>query len=204
MRESADSRAECYRLLSTLFQYPRDPRDISELKKSVERLSYLINEIYTEQLLDEFAEFLNTSELWEVQEEYVRTFDIFPLCPPYISHYLYGESYKKGEYMVKLKEIYRIHGFEVPKNELPDHISVIMDFLSYLGREDRKEFIVNFVIDGLNKMRRKVEKKDTPYRQPILLSYILCISDADVGSGGGENPKNGRNLGKGVIKCSMF
>jgi nitrate reductase delta subunit len=210
--------SKCYKLLSTLLQYPRD---IGEMRKASKELYGLVKGIEGLDMeetkgLEQFVRFLEGSHLWTVQEEYVNTFDLFPLCPPYISHHIYGESYRKGEYMVRLIEIYREYGFEVPetlKSELPDHISVITQFLGFLELNDRRDYIefIEFIITGLKKMADAVRDKDTPYRPLILLIYTLCLLDCESYAGGGEkrseveNTDNVEDIGDinegGVIKC---
>ncbi len=208
--------SKCYKLLSTLLQYPRD---VSEARQAAKELYGLVEAIRDHRLervkeeLDGFIRFLEDSDLREVQEEYVATFDLFPLCPPYLSHHLYGESYRKGEYMVGLKEIYREYGFEVPetlKGELPDHISVVTGFLGFLEQSDRRDFI-QFIMKGLNKMADSVRDKDTPYRALVLLTHALCLLDCERYAQGGEKrgevedaddvEDTGDVDERGVIKC---
>lgn len=202
--------SEGYKLLSILLRYPMD---VSKVRQAARRLYELVTN--TEDLkiaelkgeLEDFIQFLESSHLWAIQEEYVKAFDLFPLCPPYLSHHIYGESYRKGEYMVRLKEIYREHGFEMPenlKNELPDHIAVITGFLGTLEQKDRRDFI-GFIINGLKKMADAVRNKDTPYRFPILLTYTLVLLEGDAerrrgrsgekdGGRGEEEKEEGINL----------
>ena len=173
---------KCYKLISILLQYPRD---ISVVRQAARKLYELVRNAEDMKIaklkeeLGDFTQFLENSHLWAVQEEYVNTFDLFPLCPPYVSHHVYGESYRKGEYMVRLIEIYRRYGFDVPealKNELPDHISVVTGFLAVLDRDARREF-TELVMNGLKKMADAVRNKDTPYKPLILLTYALCLLD---------------------------
>ena len=206
-----DDKGELFKLISVLLQYPTD---LSQVRQAARQLNGIIREdeglkVPGELMvkLDGFLQFIENSQLWKLQEEYVSTFDLFPLCPPYVSHHLYGESYKKGEYMVRLREIYREYGFEVPdnlKNELPDHISVIMGFLGEIGKTARQEFL-NLVLDGLKKMAESVKNKDTPFGVLITLAYLLCFLESRDDAGWEEWEEvmdfvNGIEDGE-VIKC---
>ncbi|ADC64493.1 nitrate reductase molybdenum cofactor assembly chaperone [Ferroglobus placidus DSM 10642] len=171
---------DCYKLLSKLLQYPSD---LLEMRDAAKKLYKLIRGIEAEEIeeakkeFEKFIEFLEKSTIEEIEEEYVRTFDLFPLCPPYVFHHVCGESYRRSEYLVKLMEIYRKHGFEPDKTlkkELPDHIAVIVSFLGEL--DDRRDFL-EFIIKGINKMTDTVKKKETPYRALILLTHALCSAD---------------------------
>ena len=175
--------SEHYKLLSVIFSYPDDEKLLKESSEKLYRISLDIHR------LDDFMEFIRGSSLSAIQEEYVSTFELQPLCAPYISHHIYGESYKKGEYMVFLKEIYRNHSFEYTINELPDHIAVISEFLSVLDR-NRSEFISR-IMPGLIKMSEKVENKNTSYKEPVQLLYKLCSSELS-------------EFEKEVVECSTF
>ena len=63
-------------------------------------------------------------------------------CYPYIGHHLLGESYRRSRFMVGLQERYREHGFEVPPEELPDHVLVVLRFLAHAPDSDLAEEIV--------------------------------------------------------------
>ncbi len=161
--------SEHYKLLSIIFSYPEDEQ---LLRESVQKLAKISKNI---QELGDLAEFIERSELSAIQEEYVHAFELQPLCAPYVSHHIYGESYKKGEYMIFLNEMYRSNSFTPTVNDLPDHIAVVSEFLSFL-RDGRREFISS-IMPGLEKMKKTVEETDTPYRQAVLLFYKLCFAE---------------------------
>ncbi len=161
--------SEHYKLLSIIFGYPEDER---VLKESCEKLVKISGGIYE---LDEFAEFIENSSLPQIQEGYVSSFELQPLCVPYIAHHIFGESYRKGEYMVFLKDIYRRNSFVPSINELPDHIAVVSEFLSVL-KNGRREFL-SAIMPGVEKMVDSIEGKEFPYRQAVLLFHRLCSDE---------------------------
>ncbi len=184
---------EVYRILSEYLRYPENKENL---------ISYLdkLRELSHEYGLDisEFAEFIQNSPPGKIEEEYVRTFDIYPLCAPYISHHLFGESYKKGEFMVKLKEIYRMSGYREASHELPDHIHIILDFMSHLKRPDRINFLSTRILEGLEKMSESIREKNTPYRSIINLVFSICLSEV------GETENDGINPEREVVDCSTL
>ncbi len=160
---------EHYRLLSIIFSYPEDE---GILKESCRKLVEISNGI---QELDELAEFIENSPLSQIQEEYVSSFELQPVCIPYIAHHIFGESYKKGEYMVFLREMYRQNSFVPSINELPDHIAVVSEFLSIMGN-GREKFLAA-VMPGIEKMAESIEDKEFHYRQAVLLFHRLCSAE---------------------------
>jgi hypothetical protein len=56
-----------------------------------------------------------------------NTFDMQPVCYPYVGYQLFGESYKRGAFMAQLNEAYHAIGYSAGQ-ELPDHLPVILRF----------------------------------------------------------------------------
>jgi len=95
--------------------------------------------------LDPFVDFLEKSTPGERNETYSRAFDLNALFHPYIGYHLFGETYKRSRFMVRLKQHYAEHDF-VPERELPDHLAVVLRFLP---RCDHADFLVELVRLGL-------------------------------------------------------
>ena len=92
--------------------------------------------------MEEFGAFLSQTHLGQVQEVYTNAFDLQPVCYPYVGYQLFGESYKRGAFLVKLQEEYRARGFSAGK-ELPDHLPVMLRFLSVLAARGDTELEEN-------------------------------------------------------------
>lgn len=122
---------------------------------------------------------LSTENLEEV---YTATFDVQVLCYPYVGYQLFGESYKRGEFMAVLREKYRGSGFSEGK-ELPDHLPVLLRFIA--GLEDpleRKILIEDGLIPAVGKMLGAFrEGSENPYRHLLLaLSEFLPTDSPQV------------------------
>lgn len=95
-----------------------------------------------ERLLDAFGELVATTGLGELQEAYTRTFDLDtlarsqPTCYPYVGHYLFEESHKRGAFIVELRRRFRAAGFEPDGGELADHLVVLLSFLAVCKDEE--------------------------------------------------------------------
>ncbi len=81
--------------------------------------------------------------LERMEEIYTSTFDMQPVCYPYIGYQLFGESYKRGAFMAQLNhafsETYGEANGEATfsaGNELPDHVAVVLRFLAIEGAND--------------------------------------------------------------------
>lgn len=73
---------------------------------------------------------LNQGDLFDVQESYVMLFDRSRTLSLNLFEHVHGESRDRGGAMVSLIETYRAAGFEPATTELPDHLPVLLEFLS--------------------------------------------------------------------------
>ncbi len=114
-----------------------------------------------------------------LEEVYTNTFDLQPVCCPYVGYHLFGESYKRGAFMVKLKEEYRRHGFDAG-NELPDHLCVVLRFLALVTDEALgKDLIAECVMPSLAKMVAGFGASANPYTE--LLRALLSLLQSACG-----------------------
>jgi nitrate reductase molybdenum cofactor assembly chaperone NarJ/NarW len=91
---------------------------------------------------------LKQCELEKLKELYTTTFDMQPVCYPYIGYQLFGESYKRGALMAQLNEAYHACGYSTGQ-ELPDHVSVALRFLGLDAANREGEFCQSLLYSGL-------------------------------------------------------
>jgi len=82
-----------------------------------------------------FVDFANDTSLGRLEEIYTGTFDVNPACYIYVGYLLFGESFKRGKFMVRLKAKYREHDFSAG-NELPDHLALMFRFLAQIKTDE--------------------------------------------------------------------
>ncbi|HQX15713.1 MAG TPA: nitrate reductase molybdenum cofactor assembly chaperone [Anaerolineales bacterium] len=91
--------------------------------------------------LKEFYDYAATLSPGRLEEVYTGTFDLDAACHPYVGYHLFGETYKRSIFLVELKQRYAAEGFVFPDNELPDHLAVILRFLSVARDETQAQEI---------------------------------------------------------------
>ena len=173
--------AQSYDSLGRMLDYPWEKEAILEDYDRVNR-SLQVQEAVSP--LASFARFVNSSSLARLQEEYVATFDFNPAVAPYLGHHLFGDSQKKGAYLIRLKHEFAVHGFSSAGNELPDHLPLLLGFLAYLaGHADdgvRRSFISECVLPGLDRLAAGFSaRKDSPWKAVVEATRILCAVDTD-------------------------
>jgi len=73
---------------------------------------------------------LGQGDLYDLQERYVLLFDRSRSLSLNLFEHVHGESRDRGGAMVDLLETYRDGGFDLAGSELPDHLPVLLEYLS--------------------------------------------------------------------------
>ena len=144
-------------LMAEALRYPH-PGQVNALYTKVSKLNgQLGNKI--------FADFLAKVEslsLNEQEELFTRTLDLSPLAAPYVGYQIWGESYKRGEFMAALNSELKTHEIDL-EGELPDHLRPILQYLS-ISSSPLPELIevLEKAIKAMHSSLKKTEK-DNPY-----------------------------------------
>ena len=73
---------------------------------------------------------LESDDITDLQESHVLLFDRSRTLSPNLFEHIHGESRDRGGAMVDLLETYRDAGSDLTGTELPDHLPVLLEFLS--------------------------------------------------------------------------
>lgn len=84
----------------------------------------------TRRALRPLVETLRDGDIYDLEEQYVMLFDRSRTLSLNLFEHVHGESRDRGGAMVSLLETYREGGFEPVTSELPDHLPVLLEFLS--------------------------------------------------------------------------
>ena len=174
--------AECYASLARMLDYPAGKDGMLADHAAVDRF---LREKDIESPLAHFARFVESSALAKLQEEYVATFDFNPAVALYLGHHLFGDNRKKGAYLIRLKQEFGRHGFTPSGTELPDHLPLVLGFLSCLARnaEDgiRRSFLSECVLPGVERLGAAFATRgDSPWKPVVEAARLLCAADSAV------------------------
>lgn len=101
--------------------------------------------------------------LTQMQELYTRTFDLNPVCALEVGHHLFGEDYKRGEFLARLRETE--NPFDLgQQRQLPDYLPVILRLLGRTQDAELRASMIGYcLIPALRKMSEAFAKKNNPY-----------------------------------------
>ncbi len=130
-----------------------------------------------------FIDLLESTAPARVEEMYTSTFDLQPVCHPYIGYQLCGENQKRAMFLMKMQQIYREQDF-IPGNELPDHLCEVLRFIGTVNApECCRELIDDGVLPALEKIIQAIENDDHPYKGLLkALQRFLNESNAENGA----------------------
>lgn len=129
--------------------------------------------------VDAFLVHAAGAEPFEMEELYVRTFDLNPAAALDLGYQIFGESYKRGVFLVKMQRAARDHGVD-PGSELPDHLPVVLRLLARLrDADDPRSLVDEIVLPAVLKVIGAFGASPSPY--VALLRAALALLQQDHG-----------------------
>ena len=103
---------EAVAALGVLLAYPRRERFAADLARAEGRLLEA-GAAEASEALEAFERAAVRRTFDELEDLYTRTFDLSPVCAPFLSVHLFGqESFRRARLMTALEEAYRKAGFD--------------------------------------------------------------------------------------------
>ena len=175
-----DSISTLYDLFADLLQYPTLATSL-KARHCYELLQHFQPDVAS--LLESFYQATEQRSLEQMQELYTVTFDMQPVCYPYLGYQLFGESYKRGAFMAQLNEAYHVAGFSA-EQELPDHIAVALRFIGLDSDNRQSDFCQSLLNEGLIPALEKMlktfaERSENPYFGLLSALQLFLVSTSE-------------------------
>lgn len=135
----------------------------------------------TRAALVDLARDLAHGDLYDLQERFVMLFDRSRSLSLNLFEHVHGESRERGGAMVSLIETYRAAGFEPATTELPDHLPVLLEFLSNRPGAEAQETLADaaHILDAL---ARRLQRRESRYDAVFAALSGLAGATADAGA----------------------
>jgi nitrate reductase delta subunit len=162
-----------FRALAALFGYPT-----AELQEAIPALRTALQAeglcgprqfAAIAPLLDRMA----AADLYDLQEEYVLLFDRSRTLSLNLFEHIHGESRDRGAAMVDLLETYRAGGFDLTGPELPDHLPVLLEFLSTRPLAEARAILAD-AGPILVALEQRLTRRATPYAAAMAAVVALA------------------------------
>jgi len=117
-------------------------------------------------------------ELYGLQEDYVLLFDRSRTLSLNLFEHLHGESRDRGGAMVDLLEMYREGGLDLDGTELPDHLPVLLEFLSTRPLDEARSILADagHIIAALHE---RLSRRGTDYAAALGVLTALAEATTD-------------------------
>ncbi len=168
-----------FKALSILLTYPGDDLQaaIPEVRQALlaDRLLGPTQLAALEPLLRDLAE----RDIYDLQETYVLLFDRSRSLSLNLFEHLHGESRDRGGAMVSLLETYRAGGFDLTGSELPDHLPVLLEFLSAQPIAEAQA-ILSDAGPILVALADRLARRESPYA--AVVQALVALAEAPANS----------------------
>ena len=156
--------ATAWQVVSLLLDYPDDDllARLAVVREAVEPLPAPVREP-----VHRFTTFLGSTPVGELQRTYVETFDVTRRCCLYLTYFAHGDTRKRGLALVQFKQAYRKAGVEFDAAELPDHLSVVLEFGAAHDAETAWR-LLNDHRAGIEMLRIALADKASPWHDVVL------------------------------------
>lgn len=157
-------------MFASLIEYPGETfqPQIAAAEKSFAAADPAIAE-----LVSIFGEKVREKTLDDLQELFTGSFDMDPECTLDLGWHLFGDDYKRGVFLAKVRrELARHEVHEVC--ELPDHLTHVLRLLAKMEAGEGNKFAQACVIPAVKKVSDVLEKRESIY-SPLykaLVSYL--------------------------------
>lgn len=131
--------------------------------------------------LGEFLQAVGSFETEQLQELFIQTFDLNPICALEVGWQLYGDEYKRGEFLVRMRQM--LSRFDLPASrELPDHLTRVLPLLERLSPAEAEPLARDCVVPALGKMLAGLDGKRNPFENVLkAVAEVLRPSTACAG-----------------------
>jgi len=146
-----------YEALAALFKYPD-----AEFETALDDAAEIMDSTSDKESFDSFRRRIAAMKAEEREELYTRTFDLNPVCTLEIGWQLFGEDYKRGAFLVKMRQLLREHGIP-EETELPDHLTYMLSALDRIETESGRELAEKYIRPALKKMIDGFKERSNPY-----------------------------------------
>ncbi|MFV0292623.1 MAG: nitrate reductase molybdenum cofactor assembly chaperone [Paracoccus sp. (in: a-proteobacteria)] len=165
-----------FKAFSLLLSYPSTELqsampDIMEVLR-VEGLISPQRQLDIGRLADELA----SGDIFDLQERYVLLFDRSRTLSLNLFEHIHGESRDRGGAMVDLLEMYRAGGYDLDGSELPDHLPVLLEYLSTRPLAEAQEVLAD-AGHILIALQERLARRETSYM--AVLDALVSIAAAD-------------------------
>ncbi|MCC6572272.1 MAG: molecular chaperone TorD family protein [Planctomycetes bacterium] len=142
-----NTKFQVLKLFASLLRYPG-----REYASTVESLLDELDESSpAHTALNELLKFVRGKSRLQLEEEFTHTFDINAAVSLDVGFHLFGLAYKRGEFLVKVREALREAGLN-EGTELPDHLPNLLELAAAMDEERATALVQECIFPAIQRM----------------------------------------------------
>lgn len=166
-----------FNILANLFRYPKEGY-IENVKECRDMLEISYPEAFVDFTI--FYDIIKQKTFIEVEELFNKTFHIQAICYLDLGYVLFAEDYKRGEFLVKMKNEQRLVNNDCGE-ELADNLPNVLSLLPLMEDKDLvDELSVKIIIPSLEKMLDEFEASRMSLKEKVRKKKQKVIIQEDM------------------------
>lgn len=159
---STNMTCKTLKVIGFLLSYPEDPVSpvADEINQVLAQESWLSPSM--RKAIGDFMAAQATSDLMDIQEDYVDLFDRTPSLSLHLFEHVHGDSRDRGQAMVELDGLYREIGLENMSEHTPDYLPMFLEYLSLLPVDKARDNL-DSAIDVIAAIGERLKKRSSGY-----------------------------------------
>ncbi len=161
-----------YQILAEVFTYPQEG-----YKEHIASTMELMNSKYPEaaEAFQRFSDFVQENDLYRIEEIFAKTFHIQAICFLDLGYVMFGEDYKRGDFLVHMKREQEKVNNDCGE-ELADNIANVFRLMSMTKDEDfLNDLATEIVIPAMDKMLVEFDGSRMALREKQLKKKMKVI-----------------------------
>lgn len=164
-----------YNKISNLFVFPQKDDYVDNVKNIQEYLNEVLPLVG--EMLQPFTDVISTVSKHELEDLYLRTFEVQSITTLDIGYVIFGDDYKRGELLVNLNKEHKTYGIDCG-NELADNLANILKLINRIEDTELLNDLVNKIIaTALTKMIDGFGDNQLQAKEKVYLKHHKTLLD---------------------------
>jgi nitrate reductase assembly molybdenum cofactor insertion protein NarJ len=163
-----------YKYIADLFRYPTVDsfQQVQQVSEILRKRDVLLHAKFLP-----FVEFYSEKTITELEEYYIRTFDVQATCHLDIGYIIFGDDAKRGRFLYHVKEEQEKIANDCG-TDLADFLPNILTLLSKTTDEILvEELSVSILLPALRQIEKKLDNDNNRYKIPVQILISLLEDD---------------------------
>ncbi|MFK5889807.1 MAG: hypothetical protein QM486_03630 [Flavobacteriaceae bacterium] len=139
-----------YNKISNLFVFPQKENYIDNVHDIQQYFNKMLPDVG--KILQPFTDVMSNVNKYELEDLYLRTFEVQSITTLDIGYVVFGDDYKRGELLVNLNKEHKNYGIDCG-DELADNLSNVLKLINVIEDSKLLDDLVNMIVaPALSKM----------------------------------------------------